>query len=302
MAGPVPVMIEYDERKQMKKRTNLFAMNTRRAITRGMLLCAVAVTGFTTSASAQDSTCDSNIMRSIEDRAWLEAQREITQNQNLIVKPDSVLEYTCFGNYLENTALVARDLFSETSVFGDGLGEDSMDEALEAAILPSFDAYIDTNFSHNYLGGRSSQDYDVPSSINGAAYTCREMIKVWNIAKCMNFIEDNANDGFFTFQQYVDGDDKRALPSACDEDSRWANMYGGALKDPPWLETFQEGNHDAAEFVQSFLNPGSSCAPVILTGVMVRDRPDDDTPTQDAVCLNPDCRISLSGTTASCGR
>ena len=43
---------------------------------------------------AQNSPCDPDYYESLEARAWLEAQREITQNQNLIYKPDSALEYT----------------------------------------------------------------------------------------------------------------------------------------------------------------------------------------------------------------
>ena len=33
--------------------------------------------------------CDPQFFRQMESRAWLEAEREIMQNQNLIFKPDS---------------------------------------------------------------------------------------------------------------------------------------------------------------------------------------------------------------------
>ena len=45
---------------------------------------------------AQNSHCDPQIMDLLETRAWLTAQREIVSNQNLIYKPDSTLEYSCF--------------------------------------------------------------------------------------------------------------------------------------------------------------------------------------------------------------
>jgi hypothetical protein len=46
------------------------------------------------------SSCDPAYYDTLQSRAWLEAQREITQNQNLIFKPDSVLQYTCFDKHL----------------------------------------------------------------------------------------------------------------------------------------------------------------------------------------------------------
>lgn len=49
----------------------------------------------------QRNTCDPEFWDVLTDRAWMEAQREITQNQNLIPRPDSVLEITCFDSFLD---------------------------------------------------------------------------------------------------------------------------------------------------------------------------------------------------------
>lgn len=47
------------------------------------------------------NTCDPEFWDVLKDRAWMEAQREVTQNQNLIARPDSVLEMTCFDSFLD---------------------------------------------------------------------------------------------------------------------------------------------------------------------------------------------------------
>ena len=42
------------------------------------------------------TSCDPEYMDALEARAYMEAQREIAQNKNLIFKPDSLLDYPCF--------------------------------------------------------------------------------------------------------------------------------------------------------------------------------------------------------------
>ena len=64
-----------------------------------LILLALIIGVFIPSPHAAEiapQSCDSNYWRQLSSRAWLEAEREIMQNQNLIFKPDSVLQYTCF--------------------------------------------------------------------------------------------------------------------------------------------------------------------------------------------------------------
>ncbi|MGH1403090.1 MAG: hypothetical protein ACRBDL_02495 [Alphaproteobacteria bacterium] len=49
-------------------------------------------------------TCDEEFLDVMEARAWEEAQREITQNANIIRRPDSVLSMSCFGDWLDHLA------------------------------------------------------------------------------------------------------------------------------------------------------------------------------------------------------
>ncbi len=93
-------------------------------------VCASLFASFIISGSSHAqfaaSPCDPNYYKSLEARAWLEAQREITQNQNLILKPDSVLEYTCFDKHLGVLAAQAPSLFSETTRCGPVMHAGSM--------------------------------------------------------------------------------------------------------------------------------------------------------------------------------
>ena len=43
------------------------------------------------------SSCDVDVYKVLSDRAWMEGQREMEIAQKLILKPDSVLEYSCFS-------------------------------------------------------------------------------------------------------------------------------------------------------------------------------------------------------------
>lgn len=56
-------------------------------------------------------TCDPEFWDVLTNRAWMEAQREITQNQNIIARPDSVLSMTCFDSVLDHIAAYSDDHF-----------------------------------------------------------------------------------------------------------------------------------------------------------------------------------------------
>lgn len=175
-------------------------------------------------AQIAPTPCDPDYYQSLEQRAWLEAQREITQNQNLITKPDSVLAYTCFDRYLLELADHAQEMFSETTRWGASvLGADqdrSMNDALEDLVQEALIAYLDANFiapgDLRMLGGRTTTTRNtIPATINnGGSYSCNLMQLVWLEAKCYNF-QNEPDDGFFTFENYQTTPDKRAFPTRC---------------------------------------------------------------------------------------
>lgn len=210
--------------------------------------------------------CDPDYYRSLEARARLEADREVTQNQNLIYKPDSVLSYTCFDLYLEELGDHATDMFSETDRWGNDIlgppGDQNihMNTALENLVAGSLRTYLEGNFhgtDRGYLGGRSGTDRDTPDlSVPDGTYSCNVMQQIWQQAKCYNFITDTGNDGFYTFEQYAGSPDRRAYPPgspACSLPEFGINRgTAGILPSvaPPWIEDPTEDyldRFDAAE-------------------------------------------------------
>ena len=245
-------------------------------------------------AKAQPASCDPNYWNALKARAWMEAQREISQNQNLIYKPDSVLELTCFENFNRALAAAAFSLFSETTVFGvTPVDNQSMDRALTRLVQSGLRAYIDGNFSHAYLGGRGTGGSGSPAAAiaegNAYTYTCAEMLNVWNQAKCYNFNARPAHDDFFYIRDY-ETTEVRQLPTACAPiDPRWAtnipiayNTTGGYASDP-------------VQAYANFFYPTGACGaapatPAIPTGVQIYISADPSAGTfEERICVHPGC-------------
>lgn len=270
---------------------------------------------FSMSSYAQfaDSPCDASYYESLEARAWLEAQREITQNQNLISKPDSVLEYTCFDKHLGALAQNAPAMFSESTRWG-GSPVGDMETSLNNLPGKAFSDYDSANFDHNLLGGRvtnwspvntpSEADgtaYNADTSITAGTYSCDIMQAVWMKAKCMNFIDSPSNDGFFTFAEYASSsDDKRAFPDSC----------GGGV---PWDDNIRKADGSSlwqADTVDTYLNKiflpngcGSGPTSRINTGLLVKDEKANVSEYFEHVCVVPGCYWQPSGRSAgSCTR
>ncbi|PCI56977.1 MAG: hypothetical protein COB36_01530 [Alphaproteobacteria bacterium] len=66
------------------------------------------------------NTCDPEFWDVLKDRAWMEAQREVTQNQNLFPRPDSVLEMTCFDSFLDELGSHADSHFPSHPRYSQG--------------------------------------------------------------------------------------------------------------------------------------------------------------------------------------
>lgn len=269
-----------------------------------------------------DNPCDALYYESLSSRAWLEAQREITQNQNLILKPDSVFEYTCFDRMVRELAVHAQDLLSETSSYGQPLSSTSMDNALQDLVGQSLISYINGNFgsktsgsAYNLLFGHvagTGINHTPTSILSGPAYTCNIMERVWNAAKCMNFASNAATDGFFTFAEYAAGPDKRRLPNpagACpDITTAWTNNINNALLSGPWTNDPMETYFDLITPTNCAAGTCACTGDPVPTGVPVR-RTGANTVNdyQEHICLQPGCRyhpggvLNSSGATAPAG-
>ncbi len=79
-----------------------------------------STTGANAPKSGDSGSCDSNFMNQIYSKAFLEANREVIMAGQLIHKPDSVLEYTCFDQFIAKSAHAAGPIFSETQEWATG--------------------------------------------------------------------------------------------------------------------------------------------------------------------------------------
>ena len=271
-------------------------LNSLKGIIFAFILCFTL--GSTALAGVAPSPCDPQCYDSLRSRAWLEAQREITQNQNLIFKPDSVLEYTCFDKHMNILAYEAQNMFSETQRWGEVLPDDSMDNALQNLVGAALGTYIAANFDHTFLGGRSTANYE-PEGIAGAPgadYVCENMRDVWQESKCMDFAQNPDTDGFFTFENYASTDDKRTLPNPCAGIAgRWTDEIGLATvnDDTPWIENEVETFADLLD-----ANECNDQTLKIATGITVQRSKATPTTYLEKVCLPPGCRYVPTGMNA----
>lgn len=293
--------------------------------------CAAIMTGgfAPPQALAQATACDPQYMDALEARAWMEAQREISQNQNLIVKPDSVLEYSCFNMFLNVVARDASSMFSETRRWGDipGLGDTSQDAALTSLVFEAFSGYIEENFPHTYLGGRASADASTAgyTNVSSSSYVCDDMAVVWQEAKCLNMFDERAFDGFYDFAWYH-RNDPRQLPgssagfAACeplsDAPFNFDRMQQTAFNNRHTTHVLQTENpndttaynvDNLVTFLNFILPAGTDatadwdtgCAPPIMTGISVQRAGTGTAAYPDAVCPNPGCYYT-GGTDRRC--
>ena len=299
----------------------------------GLFLCAallaVLVSNVTYAANPA-SPCDPEYMDALESRAWLEAEREIAQNKNLIYKPDSVLQYTCFDKFLNEAAsnFGAERQFSETTHWGgstpSGFSQNSTDDALKAMVLDPLVTYLLTNFNDSggagkmgtYLNNRLPGNAPDPNNmdVTGANYSCDQMQMVWQEARCMNFMEEPKHDGFYDFLHYeTDTNDPRR------EDKQWAMWCTGpgntfaktreaafnarqALFDVTTDPATIPGNgtpyneDNVITYLGQILPGACGASQKVPTGIMVqRTDINNNSPYAEIVCTMPGCSATAGG-------
>lgn len=247
--------------------------------------------------------CDGDVMNTIFARAYLNAQQDIMVNQTLIQKPDSVFEYTCFDKWPGIMAEKIPPLFSKSDAFKSiqidvgttrgpridqtGFASDPMEypmrQVLEKTILPILTQYLNANFPKGYLGGTTTLNYNgrpASPAIGDGTYSCDEMNKVWNIAKCVNFMDagiytEKGNGLFYEFEDLV-GFDPRIHPEPCNNppaqySQAMIDLSNNAVKAFSRLEPFKPPPTAAKPDWTELLRPGQ-CENTypIPTGLKVR--------------------------------
>ena len=196
-------------------------------------------------------TCDNNFADMMEARASLEAMREVEIAQTLILKPDSVLEYSCFMSRIRELNDAANNMFTDNVLSGSPLFQDPPLEydppssqptdgylptingvvygaqppggAISSATLgnilgimmtASLTEFVYSNFGHDFAGG----------TYTGAlSPICNPMNFIWEFTKCQNF-----NDNLFLTLEQMASVDVRSVPVACNVSNR-ASMWTAAL-------------------------------------------------------------------------
>ena len=280
-------------------------------------ICSFLLLTSNAQASAiADTPCDAQYYDSLSARAWLEAQREITQNQNLILKPDSVFEYTCFDRLVGELSTHAENMLSETAAFGEPLDDTSMDLALQRLVGDSLVNYINANFgskttgiAYNMLAGHIAATgigHTMQSLVNPGAYSCDIMDKVWTAAKCINFAHNSETGGFFTFGEYADPAslDKRNLPPSaiCTPlVTAWSSNLTNALTSGPWsnddVQTYfgQTNAPDCTDAACRCRDADNNFSVPIPTGIKVKRAGYDTNEYDEKICLQPGCRYHPGG-------
>lgn len=273
-----------------------------------------------------EQPCDPQYWRQMSARAWLESEREIMQNQNLIFKPDSVLEYVCFDQFASIAAWPGGDIFVHTDYFGKKIitrgSAGAMEKGIYNVVSKALDPYKGNNFNHSYLGGRSVlMSAEITNSsfqpaLNKQNYTCQTMSKIWKAAKCANFVDNSSfetTDGFYPFKaikKFKNGKDvagyedtikeTRVYPASlkCSDSvgaaGSWKEQNKLAENESNNLYKFQEPLGKIFKEVGEKLKPGECGKKGIETGIMVII--DGKESHKDGVCTNPGCTYTKGGT------
>ena len=267
--------------------------------------------------------CDPEFWGVLEGRASIEAERENEAAWRLILKPDSVLQYSCFAQHVTALGVAADVMFSdrETAPLYTShalvaprlppatpipLGpngpdplvplppnyQDALDDMLEDIVVEPMEEYLDTNFGHNYAGG-----------LHPTGGVCAHMAAVWQFVKCEDFNQDLfVND--FDFPST----DIRAIPSV----ASGRVPYGGGcsnhatkisdlflIANPPPASPPVAGGIETPPTADLWYNPrmhrtGGSCAAAfpIPTGITVSHGGGN---YADAVCSVPGCYYTRGG-------
>ena len=254
-----------------------------------------------TPADMTTATCDTTYYESLRSRAVLEGNRRLRQAQNYIRKPDSVLDYSCFGILNNIAAEETEQIFSESHA--GHCYPDSLDCSLDRLVISALTPYFSNNFNHTFLGGRSNLSraaYD-PDDIT----MCTVMRDVWELARCQNFMPVADSDGFLTFNDYASVD-PRTLPAPCtnpaNDPAYWNNNIENAFRPTaatawhqPILDASTLNDTNYSQYFQTG-DTAPGCGDFVPTGIIINDYNNIfyTTPEPDGICTNPACFANTS--------
>lgn len=276
-------------------------------------------------------TCSPDYMEALKGQAWAAGQREITQNNNIIARPDSVLALSCFDAWLNHLWYFGESNFPGNPVESGGywVGGDwaafvlisegnTLADLMTRLLLGTLSTYMN-NFPGLMIGNRAKFQTAVPaysaipsglaSSVSPSFFNgCKRMNNVWTRSKCYDFVTESPvykashsgldHDGFYTFEQYeTNGWDFRTEANFCPSMTAiggydWPSANILAGPDPGTVRAMDSYIH--------FLDmvDGTVCFSPIKLGVIVVK---GDNTYIDAVCPNPGCHFTAPTSLAGSG-
>lgn len=236
---------------------------------------------------AAASGCDSAFMSKMQQRAWMEAQREVMNNEKAIWKPDSVLALSCFNGQVNDMEIS----YSKDECAGASGACAGSDDVTEEVTDGSTD-YLGASYTSNLGGGNTS----IAQKPNASPGDCDSQDKLWEEAKCANVDPVNSFPSF----DDLSSTDNRTAPTACTNNP--TGEWTTAKTDMAAVGL----NMGAGKFdtVNLFLNvwaplstlSGGSCFSGIPTGVKVGGA----SGFEEVVCPNPGCTPDLAGGSVTC--
>jgi hypothetical protein len=236
-----------------------------------LLLATIILLSGLSAARAQDPLCEPELWTQMTQRATLLGQMDTSTVENLVYKPDSVLEYTCFNRFMgvsaANVTYYMRPYY------------------VTEIIQPSVTDYLYRNFGHTYMGGRLVAG-GAGAAPPAGTYVCDAMTYVWEMAKCFNFSQTEPQDSIYGLDEFAAALDIRTFPAPGTCTSPDPSDYGAIpvfgvnlALDLPVLPT--------------------DCGDPFTTGLIINQPvgPNDTRPQEYAekICPNPACNYVPTG-------
>lgn len=222
--------------------------------------------------------CDPAFMKSMQQKAWMEAQREIMIAQATIAKPDSVFSLGCFGNFTSG--------YSGTINFTNGTSYN---------YSSAVSNYISAAFGHSYGGAH----YSGAGSNSANNSNCADMKNLWNAAHADNLAQPSRT---LDTLQDIASFDRGAYPTAASAPSSYGaagsagtplgTFYGAKVASKSVGATFDDMSlFSGVTAPQSQLGSSApplppTCSAGIKTGISVDA---GGTAQDEIICPNPGC-------------
>ena len=216
-------------------------------------------------ARALDPMCDIDLWSKMHARAHIHTHMDSVTVQNLVYKPDSVLEYTCFDRFLDVATNSMSYYFTSSYT--------------NTTIRNGVQNYLSNNFGPTFLGGRMANPGGTAS---GSGYVCDAMSKVWEGWRCLNFANECQQDHFYTLTVFLNANDIRRYP-----DATCSKPAMGSFGVVPVQGTTLNANTPVN---------AADCGAAIRTGYKVNvpiESGETRSPQYDEyVCINPTCNYN----------